>query len=97
LCLENFNHDLISSHYLELDQYQTIDELASFHFIEIELEHECEPDLQVCDSISNFESYLTPISLPDLDPILEFTLIHVHINLEHEPLILKSHISLMEK
>jgi len=31
-CLENFNQDSILSHHLELDQYRTIDKLASFHF-----------------------------------------------------------------
>ena len=59
LCLKNFNQDLISSHHLKLDQYQIIDKLASLYFDEIELEHECELDLQFCDSISNFESMLT--------------------------------------
>jgi len=39
---------------------------------------------------------LTPISLPDLDPISEPTLILVPINLEHEPLILESHILLLK-
>ena len=38
---------------------------------------------------------LTLVSLPDLDPILEPTLIPVPINL-HEPPILDSHIPLME-
>ena len=40
---------------------------------------------------------LTLISLPDLDPISEPTLIPVPINLEHESPILESHIRLMEK
>jgi len=38
------NQNSISSQYLELDQYQTIDKLASFHFNEIELGHECDPN-----------------------------------------------------
>jgi len=37
LCLENFNQDLISSHHLELDQYQTIHKLASFHSMKLNL------------------------------------------------------------
>ena len=40
---------------------------------------------------------LALVSLPDLDPIPEPTLILVPTNLEHEPLILESHISLMKK
>ena len=38
---------------------------------------------------------LTPISLADLDPILKLTLIPNPIELEHEPLILNSHILLL--
>jgi len=40
---------------------------------------------------------LTPVSLPDLDPILKLTLILVLIDLEHEPPILDSHIPLLGK
>ena len=40
--LRDFNQDSISSHNFELDQYQPIDKLASFHFNEIELEDECD-------------------------------------------------------
>jgi len=43
--LEDSDQDSISPQNLELDQYQHIDELASFHFHEIELDYECEPDL----------------------------------------------------
>ena len=57
-CLGNFNQDSISSHHVELDQYQTINKFASFHFNEIELEHECEPDLQIYDSVSISEFML---------------------------------------
>jgi len=63
--LEDFDQD---SQNLELDQYQSIDKLASFHFNEIELEHECDPDPQLCDSILIFESILTQVSFPKLDP-----------------------------
>jgi len=38
---------------------------------------------------------LTPVTLPDLDPILKPTLISIPIELEHEPLILNSHIPLL--
>ena len=42
--LRDFDEDSISLHYLELYQYQPIDKLASFHFNEIEHEHECDPN-----------------------------------------------------
>ena len=67
LCLENFNQDSISLHHLELDQYQTIHKLASFHFNEVELDWECDTDPQFCDSVPLFESILTPVFLSDLD------------------------------
>ena len=41
--LEDFDQDSISPQNLKLDQYQSIDELESFHFNEIELDYECEP------------------------------------------------------
>ena len=72
-------------------------QLASFHFNEIELERECELDFQFCDSVPNFKSMLTLVSLTDLDPIPEPAPILVPIDLEHEPPILKSYIPLMEK
>ena len=92
-CLENFNQESISSHHLELDQYQIIDKLASFHFNEIKLEYEWELDLQFCDSAPNLESLLTLVTLPDLDPIFKSALITISIDLEHEPPIF-SHIPL---
>ena len=69
--------------------------MISFHFNEIELDHECDHDPQLCDSISIFESTLIPVSLPKLDPFLEPTLIPVSIDLEIKPPILDSHIPLM--
>jgi len=72
-------------------------QIDNFHFKDIELEHECDPNPQLCDSIPNFDSVLTPVSLLDLDHILEPTLIPVPINLDYESLILKSHILLMRK
>ena len=53
-CLGDFNQDSISSHQRELDQFGTIDKLASFHFNEIEFENECDPNLQLCDSVPIF-------------------------------------------
>jgi len=47
LCLGDFNQDSMSSHHFELDQYQSIDKLASFYFNKIELKHECDPDPQL--------------------------------------------------
>ena len=85
----------ISSRHLELDQYPTFDKLTSFNLNEIELGQECDPNLQFCDSVLNFESMLTSVSLPDLNHILEPTLILVPINLEHESPILESHITLL--
>ena len=90
------DQDSISPQNLELDQYQSVDKLESFHFNEIELEHECDPNPKSCDSISTFESMLTPASLPKLDPLPEPTLIPVSMDFETEPLLFDSHISLME-
>jgi len=42
--LGSYNQDSIFSHHLETYQYQIIDKLESFHFNEIELEHECDPN-----------------------------------------------------
>ena len=58
-CLGSFNQNSISSHHLELDQYQIFDKLASLLFNKIELEHECDPDPHLCDSVLIFESMLT--------------------------------------
>jgi len=93
--LGDFNQDSISPHNFELNQYQHIDKLASFHINEIELEDKCDTDFQCCDSFSLFESMLTPVSLPDLDPFLKPTLIPIPIELEHELPMLDNHISLL--
>jgi len=93
--LEDFDQDSISLYKLELDQFQTIDKLASFQFNEIELECECDPDPQPCDSVHIFESMLTPVSLPNLDQFPEPTFIPVPIDLEIESPILDSHIPLL--
>ena len=94
--LEDFDQDSISPQNFKLDQYQSIDKLASFHFNEIELEDECDTNSQYCDSVPLFKSTLTLVSLPDLNPIPEPTLIPVPIEFEHESLILDSHISLLK-
>jgi len=56
-------------HTCELDQTLSfesrIDILASYLFPEIKIEHECDPDPHVGDSISLFDSIMTPVSLPD--------------------------------
>ena len=96
-CIGYFNQDSILPQHLELDQSQIFDKLASFHFKEIEPDCECEPNPQLCDSDPIFESMLTPVSLPNLDPILELTLIPTPIDLEIKSHILDSHIPLMEK
>jgi len=95
--LEDFDQDSILTQNLELDQYQPIDELASFHFNEIELDYEREPDPQLCDSVSIFESMVTLILLSNLDQFFEPTFIPIPIDLEIESPILDSHIPLMEK
>ena len=95
-CLGDFNQDSIFSHQLELDQSQTFDELASFHFKEIEPYCECETDPQLCDSVSVFEWMLTLASLPDLNLFFKPTPIHVP-ELEIEQLIFDSHIPLIKK
>ena len=69
--------------------------MANFHFKKIELDCEREPDPQLCDSVLVFESMLTPVFSPDLDPIHQSTLILIPIDLENEPAILNSHILLM--
>jgi len=71
--------------------------LTSLYFNEIEHKHECEPDLQYCDSVPNFKLIFIPVSLPNLDPIPKPTLIPVPINFVFESLILESRIQLMEK
>jgi len=73
-----------------------MDKLASFNFNEIELDCECKPDPQLCDLILNFESMLTPVPLPNLDPIPESTLIPVPVYYEIGSSILGSHIHLMD-
>ena len=85
-----FHHNI-----LNLTNPKLLTNLISFSFNEIELDFECEPVSQPCDSVPIFESMLTLISLTDLDPFPEPTLILVSMDFETEPPILDSHISLM--
>jgi len=70
--------------------------LASFNFNEIELDCECEPDPKLCDLIPHFVFMLIPMSLPNLEPILEQTLISVPVYYEIGSPSLDSHIHLMD-
>ena len=90
-CLEDLDQNSISSHQYELDQSQSLDKLASLNFNEIELDYECEPDSQLCDSVSIFESMLTPVSLPNLDQFPEPTFVPVPIDHEIESPFLDDH------
>ena len=67
-----------------------------FHFKEIELKHECDIDSQFYDSVSNFDSILTPISLPDYNSFPQSALNPVPIHHELESPILQAHIPLWE-
>ena len=94
-CLEDFDQDSSSSHQFELDQSQPLDQLASFNFNEIELDRESEPDHQLCDLVSNVESMLTSVSLPNLDSIPEPALTPIPIYYRIESLIVDGHIPYM--
>ena len=63
------NQDSISERTFELDQtlsYEShLDILASYPFSEIEIEPECDPESHMSNSISFFDSIMTPVSLPD--------------------------------
>ena len=59
------NQDSISFHPFELAQYFENHILASYPFLKIELEYECDPDPQVRNFISPFDSIMTPVSLPE--------------------------------
>ena len=83
-CLGDFDQDPISLHKLKLDQFQTLDKLASFSFNEIELECECDPDPQLYDSIFIFDFMLTLVPFSNLDQFSEPTFIPVSIDLKIE-------------
>jgi len=67
---------------LNLTNVKPIGGLANFHFNEIELDYECEPDPQPCDSVPIFESMLTPVFLSNLNQIPEPIFIPLPINLQ---------------
>ena len=90
------NQDSISSHSFELDQTpsfeSSINILASYLFSEIELEHESDLVPQVGNSISLFDSIMTPISLPDFFSIPESTLNPVPVHCEiKSPILITLH------
>jgi len=95
------NPDSISEHTFELDQtssYESrLDILASYPFLEIEIEPECDPEPPVGNSISLFDSIMTPVFLLDLFSILESTLNPVPMYHEIKSPISYDHTSLMEK
>ena len=62
----------ILSYQPELDQHQILDSLASYLIPEIELEDECEPELQFSDSSPILESISTPVVLPKLTFLSQF-------------------------
>ena len=68
---------------------------ANNPFPKIELEHECDPDPQVGNSVSLSDSIMTLISLPDFFHISNSTLNHVPVHRENESLIFYDHILLM--
>ena len=51
--------------------------MPSYPFLKIELEDECETELQVSDSNPFTESLSTPVVLPKLSSVLEPVLIHI--------------------
>ena len=95
------NQDSISERTLELNHtpcYEShLDILASYPFSEIEIEHECDPEPHVHNSISLFYSIMTQISLPDFFQILESILNPVPVHREIESPISYDHTSLMGK
>ena len=95
--LEELDQNSISSHQRELDQSQPMDKLASFNFNEIKLDCEFEPNPQLCDLISNLDSMLTRVSLPNLNPIPEPTLIPVPVYYETGSSILGGYIHLISQ
>ena len=93
------NQDSISLHPFELAQNfeSHLDILASYPFLEIELELESDPETQVGDSISLFDSIMTLVSLQDYFHIPESTLNPVPVHREIESPIFYDHIPLMGK
>jgi len=82
---------------LKLDQTLSFENhiniLASYPFLEIEIEHDSDPEPQVGNSISLCDSIMTPVSLPDFFSILKSTLNHVPVHREIESPIFYDHIN----
>ena len=85
--------DSISVPSFELAETPILDNLASFSFPEIELEHEYDHDLPLDDSILFPDSIMTPVSKPDFT-FPESTLDPVPIHHEIESPIFDDHIEL---
>jgi len=96
-CFEN--QYLISSYPFELDQNQFfenhIDILTSYPFPEIKFEHECDPEPQLCNSVSLLDSILTLVPLLDFNHFFESVLNPVPVHPEIESAIFRDqHIEL---
>ena len=69
--------------------------MASYPFPEIELEHECDLEHKIDNSISLLDSMLTPVSLPHFKSSPKSTLNHVPIHREIGlPIFYDSHLEL---
>ena len=96
-CFEN--QDSISAHQIELDQISSfespVDILASYLFSEIELEHKCDPEPQIGNSIPLLDSIMTLVSLTDFlhysESVLDPVLLHREIE---SPIFYTQHIEL---
>ena len=71
--------------------------MVSYSFPKIELELESDPETQVGDSFSLFDSIMISVSLPDFFSILESILNPVPVHCEIESTIFYDHTSLMGK
>ena len=80
----------ISSYQPKLDQHQPLDILISYPFPEIELELESDPEAHAGDSISLYDSIMTPVSLPDffLYSGINIEAVPVHRELNHQYLMI---------
>ena len=72
------NQDSILAHRFEVDQQQILENhigmLANYTFLEIELEHEYDPESQLGISIPLPDLIMTQVSLPDVNPLPESVL-----------------------
>jgi len=93
------NQDSISLRPFELAQNfeNHLNILARYPFPEIELMQACDPDPQVGNSISLFDSIMTPVSLTDFFYIPESTLNPVPVHHKIESLMSYDHTSLTGK